>query len=72
MLKLGLQAQAARGDLPNDLKSEIVVKANLREWRQIFKLRTSHAAHPDMRRVMIPLLAELKTRIPVIFDDITI
>ena len=72
MLKLGLPAQAARGVLPNDLKTEINVKANLREWRQIFKLRTSPAAHPDMRRVMIPLLQDLKSQIPIIFDDIEV
>jgi len=70
LLKEDLPAQAARGVLPNDLKTEINVKANLREWRQIFKLRTSPAAHPDMRRVMIPLLKELQERIPIIFDDI--
>jgi len=70
LLEMGLPAQAARGVLPNDLKTEINVKANLREWRQIFKLRCSPAAHPDMRRVMIPLLRELKERIPIIFDDI--
>lgn len=66
----GLQAQAARGVLPNDLKTEINVKANLREWRAIFKLRCAPAAHPDMRRIMIPLLQELKNRVPIIFDDI--
>lgn len=66
------QAQAARGVLPNDLKTEINVKANLREWRTIFKLRTAPSAHPDMRRVMIPLLEELSGKIPVIFDDITL
>lgn len=65
-----LQPQAARGVLPNDLKTEINVKANLREWRAIFKLRCAPAAHPDMRRVMIPLLQELKNRVPIIFDDI--
>lgn len=70
LLKKGLLAQAARGVLPNDLKTEINVKANLREWRAIFKLRCASAAHPDMRRVMIPLLQELKNRIPIIFDDI--
>lgn len=70
LLKYGLQAQAARGILPNDLKTEINVKANLREWRAIFKLRTAPSAHPDMRRVMIPLLEELRGKIPVIFDDI--
>jgi len=70
MLNLGLQPQAARGVLPNDLKTEINVKANLREWRAIFKLRCAPAAHPDMRRVMIPLLHDLKKKIPVVFDDI--
>ena len=67
-----LQPQAARGILPNDLKTEINVKANLREWRAIFKLRTASSAHPDMRRVMIPLLEELRGKVPVIFDDITL
>lgn len=70
LLSLGLQPQAARGILPNDLKTEINVKANLREWRAIFTLRCAPAAHPDMRRVMIPLLQELKNMIPIIFDDI--
>lgn len=72
LLEAGLKPQDARGVLPNDLKTEINVKANLREWRQIFKLRTSTAAHPDMRRIMIPLLQELKTQIPIIFDDIEV
>ena len=72
LIKAGLPAQAARGVLPNDLKTEINVKANLREWRQIFKLRTSSAAHPDMRRVMVPLLQELKNLIPIVFDDLEV
>ena len=72
LINKGLAPQAARGVLPNDLKSEINVKANLREWRAIFRLRTASAAHPDMRRVMIPLLRELQERIPVLFDDIMV
>ena len=70
LIELGYKPQDARGVLPNDLKTEIVVKTNLREWRTIFKLRCAPAAHPDMRRVMIPLLMELKDRIPIIFDDL--
>jgi thymidylate synthase (FAD) len=62
-----LPAQAARGILPNDIKTEIVITANLREWRAIFKLRCADAAHPDMRRVMIPLQNELKNLLPDIF-----
>lgn len=70
MLELGFTAQEARGVLPNDLKTEIIVTANIREWRHIFKMRTAKAAHPDMRVLMIPLLKEFKERIPVLFDDI--
>lgn len=63
-------AQQARSVLPNSLKTEIVVTANFREWRTIFKQRTSAAAHPQMREVMNPLLKEMQQRIPVLFDDI--
>lgn len=66
----GLSAQEARSVLPNSTKTEVVMTANLREWRHVFKLRTAKAAHPQMRELMCPLLDELKTKIPVIFDDI--
>ncbi|NCD06235.1 MAG: FAD-dependent thymidylate synthase [Spirochaetia bacterium] len=70
LLELGWQPQQARSILPNSLKTEIAVTANLREWRTIFKQRTSKTAHPQMRELMIPLLNELKSIIPVIFNDI--
>lgn len=70
LISLGWHAQQARSVLPNSLKTEIVVSANLREWRTIFKQRTSKAAHPQMRELMCPLLDELKTKLPVIFEDI--
>lgn len=72
LTKLGWTPQEARSVLPNALKTEIIITANLREWRTIFKQRTSKAAHPQMREVMILLLAEIKEKIPVIFDDILI
>ncbi len=72
MLKLGASPQEARSVLPNSTKTEITVTANYREWRNFFKLRTASAAHPQMREVAIPLLKELKEKIPVIFDDIEI
>ncbi len=70
MLALGATPQIARSVLPNSTKTEITITANYREWRNFFKLRTEVAAHPQMREVTIPLLAELKERLPVIFDDI--
>ena len=70
MLEHGATPQMARSVLPNSLKTEVVVTANYREWRHIFDLRCNRAAHPEMRRLMLPLLKDLYGRIPVIFDDI--
>ena len=70
MLAGGARPQEARSVLPNSLKTEIVVTANLREWRHIFKLRCASPAHPQIRQVMLPMLAEFHARIPVVFDDV--
>lgn len=70
MLSCGCKPEQARSVLPNSLKTEIVMTANLREWRHFLKLRTSEKAHPDMREVANELLDELKEYIPVVFEDI--
>lgn len=71
MVEMGAKPEEARSVLPNSLKTEIVVTANIREWRHILKLRTAKAAHPQMRELMVPLLYDLRSRIPVLFDDIS-
>ena len=58
-LKVGWRPEQAREILPNALKTEIVVTANLKEWAHILKLRTSKAAHPQIRALMEPLRDEL-------------
>lgn len=68
----GVKPEEARSILPNSLKTDIIMTANLRELRHILKLRTSKAAHPEMRKVMNMLLSELKSKISVIFDDIEV
>lgn len=70
LIQLGWQPQQARSVLPNSLKTEVVVTANLREWRTIFRQRTSAAAHPQMRELMCPLLSELTQKVPAVFSDI--
>jgi len=60
----------ARQILPIGIKSQIVVTANFREWRHIFKLRASSRAHWEIRRVMANLLEDVKGKVPIIFDDI--
>ena len=72
MIELGATPQIARSVLPNSTKTEITISANYREWRNFFKLRVPNTAHPQMREVTIPLLKELKCRLPIIFDDIEI
>lgn len=72
LLSYGVQPQQARSVLPNSTKTEIVMTANLREWRHFLKLRTAKAAHPQMRELTVPLLHELQERIPVVFDDIQV
>lgn len=69
LIDQGASPQEARSVLPNSLKTEIVMTANLREWRHFFKLRITPAAHPQMRQLTWPLLDELKGKIPVVFDD---
>jgi thymidylate synthase (FAD) len=70
LIGLGISPQIARSVLPNSLKTEIVMTMNLREWRHFFKLRTSAAAHPQMRDIANTILAAFKTLVPVVFEDI--
>lgn len=72
LLHQGASPQEARSVLPNSLKTEVVMTANLREWRHFFKLRTASAAHPQMREVAIALLKEFQKLVPVVFDDIEV
>lgn len=70
LLKNGATAQEARSVLPNSLKTELVMTANIREWRHFFRLRTEKASHPQMVQVARMLLKKFRERIPVVFDDV--
>ena len=70
MRKHGATPEQARAILPNSLKTEIVMTANLREWRTILKLRTAKDAHPQMRQIANMILAVMKEKLPIIFEDI--
>ena len=72
LLDLGATPQEARSVLPNSTKTEITITANYREWRNYFIMRKAKAAHPQMVQVTRPLLKELKTKLPIIFDDIEV
>jgi len=61
--EMGAQPQQARSVLPTSTKADIVITANLLEWRHIFNLRACDAtgpAHPQMKEVMVPLCKEVQ------------
>ena len=73
MLADGSTPQEARAVLPDSLKTEIVMTANLREWRHFFSLRACGSTgkpHPQMLEVAVPLLKENKKISPVVFEDL--
>lgn len=69
-LEHGLKPEQARELLPHALKTDIVVTANLRQWRHTFKLRCVKVAHPQIRTLMIDCLKGFAKEIPIIFDDL--
>lgn len=70
MAELGAKPDQLRMILPHSTAASVVMKANIREWRHILKLRTSKAAHPSVQQVMKMILNKFKEKIPVLFDDI--
>ena len=73
LLDFGCLPEEARSVLPNSLKTEVVMTANLREWRHFFKLRAAGVTgkpHSQMLQLAVPLLDDMKKMIPVVFDDI--
>lgn len=69
MRKNGARPEQARSILPNSLKTELFMTANLREWRHFLKLRLSKRAHPQMREIALKIYKILKENLPVIFSD---
>ena len=72
LLNEGCTPQEARSVLPNSLKTEVVMTADMREWRHFIRLRCAPAAHPDMRVVARLLYDLLKSTYPVFFEDIEV
>lgn len=63
LINAGSKPQEARDVLPTSVKAEIVMTANLREWKHIFNLRACDStgpAHPQIKEVMMPCMKELR------------
>lgn len=70
--KLGIKKEDARFILPNAIESEIVMTANFRELRHIFKERCNKAAQWEIREIAIEMLMIMKKEAPIVFEDFVI
>lgn len=65
LIAAGCTAQEARGNLPTDVKTDLIITATEKEWQHIINLRyhgTTGAPHPKMKQVMsiaYPILLEI-------------
>jgi thymidylate synthase (FAD) len=67
--RLGVPKEDARFVLPNAAQSEIVVTANLREWRHILGLRGARAAQWEIRCFAVEVFKILFRHAPNVFAD---
>ena len=51
LLESGLTPQLARGVLPNDIKTELIMTGFESDWEHFFKLRCANDAHPEAKYI---------------------
>ena len=66
----GMKPEVARSVLPNCTATTIFMKANIREWRHILKLRCDKHAQNEIRNLMLDLLSKLYKMYPIFFEDL--
>jgi thymidylate synthase (FAD) len=70
LLNRGWTPEKAREILPNSLKTELVMTANVRQWRHVLQQRLSPKCHPQMRFMMFQLAEKFNEYLPLFFNDI--
>lgn len=66
---MNIRKEDARFVLPNAVTSEIVMTANLREWRHIIGLRLEKHAQWEIRLICGEILKKLAAHVPTVFED---
>lgn len=69
MVAADIPKEDARYILPNATTSEIVISANLREYRHIFMVRCHPRAAWEIRHICLEMLRILKREAPIVFWD---
>ncbi|MBD3382311.1 MAG: FAD-dependent thymidylate synthase [candidate division Zixibacteria bacterium] len=72
MVAEGVVKEDARYILPGGITSEIVITANFRELRHIFKIRCAERAHWEIRKICLDMLRIMKKEAPIVFWDFEI
>lgn len=70
LLKSGVSPQIARSVLPLCLKTEIVMTANFRSWRNFLQQRMAKEAHPQMREIAELIASHLMGNCHIAFSDL--
>jgi len=70
LLEFGVAREDSRYLLPNATATELVMTANLREWRHFLKLRLDSHAQLEIRNLAYEILKELHRVFPNCFNDI--
>lgn len=70
LINRGVPAEQARGILPLDTATTLIMTANLREWISVFKLRCDKASHPQMVELMTKIRDKFVKRLPWLADTL--
>ena len=72
LLNGGAPPEDARAVLPNAAACTLAMTTNIREWRQILKIRLDPAAQHNIRELARDILELFKSKIPDIVSDIDV
>ncbi len=68
MATLGGKGDQLRMLLPHSTKADMVMSANITEWKHIFSLRCHKAAHPSVQLIMKMMLKAFYQKWPAFFE----
>lgn len=68
MAALGGKSDQLRMLLPHSAKADMIMSANITEWKHIFSLRCHKAAHPSVQLVMKMMLEAFYKKWPAFFE----
>ncbi len=69
MAELGAKGDQLRMLLPHSTKADMIMTANVTEWKHICSLRCHMAAHPSVRLIMCKMLNEFYKVWPHFFEE---